>query len=103
MNWHQLSSKKILTKTIILYLNEIKKYSDELGSKDRWLVFTKTDLLPKDECQATIDKCVKEINWEGPVFSVSSINKSGTEELCNNIYRYLYESDSGPLNEQENR
>ena len=79
------------------------KHGNELGSKDRWLVFTKTDLLPEDVCKATIDKCVNELNWDGPVFSVSSINKSGTEELCNSIYRYLYESNSESSNEQENR
>jgi len=75
-------------------LNEIKKYSDELGNKDRWLVFSKTDLLPDDECQETIKKCVQELDWDGPVFSVSSINKSGTEELSNKIYQHLFESES---------
>ena len=103
--------EKDVSKDYFSILNEIKKYSDdqndiegnELASKDRWLVFTKADLLPEDVCKATIDKCVNELNWEGPVFSVSSINKSGTEKLCNNIYRYLYESNSEPLNEQENR
>jgi GTP-binding protein len=79
-------------------LNEIKKYCDEdgkqLSDKDRWLVFTKNDLLPEDECQATIENCVKELNWEGPVFSISTISQSGTKDLSNSIYHYLYESDS---------
>jgi len=88
-----------VSKDYFSILNEIKKYSEELGSKDRWLVFTKTDLLPEDECKVIIDKCVKELNWEGPVFSVSSINKSGTEELSNGIYHYLFELNS----EQEKR
>jgi len=92
--------EKDFNKDYYSLLNEIKKYSDELGSKDRWLVFTKTDLLPEDECQATIDKCVKELNWEGPVFSVSSIHKSGTEKLCNSIYHYLYEPEDGLKSEQ---
>ena len=88
-----------VSKDYFSILNEIKKYSDvqsngennELSNKDRWLVFTKTDLLPEDECKATIEKCIKELNWGGPVFSVSSVDKSGTEDLCNKIYHHLYE------------
>jgi len=85
---------KDFNKDYFSILNEIKKYSDELGNKDRWLVFTKTDLLPEDECKTTIEECVKELKWQGPVFSVSSISKSGTEKLSKSIYHYLFESES---------
>lgn len=72
-------------------LNEISKYSDDLANKDRWLVFTKTDLLPVDEIKQAINDCVKDFNWTGPVFGISSVTNAGTEELCKSIYAYLYE------------
>jgi GTP-binding protein len=90
--------EKDVSKDYYSILNEIKKYSDEdgneLSDKDRWLVFTKNDLLPEDECQTTIENCIKDLNWEGPVFSISTISRSGTKELCNSIYHYLYEPDN---------
>ena len=72
-------------------LNEISKYSDELANKDRWLVFTKTDLLPEDKCEQAMMEYVQEFKWQGPVFGVSSVTKTGTSELSNSIYSYLYE------------
>ena len=89
--------EKDMSKDYYSILNEIKKYSDKLGSKDRWLVFTKTDLLPEEECKDTIRNLVRELNWDGPVFSVSSINKSGTKELSNSIYHYLFESEDNQI------
>ncbi len=72
-------------------LNEISKYSDELTNKDRWLVFTKIDLVPANECQQIIDNYVTEFGWQGPVFGVSSVTKAGTKELTNSIYSFLNE------------
>lgn len=70
-------------------VNELKKYSDELKNKERWLVFTKSDLFTDDKCKETINNFIQELNWKGPVFSVSSINKSGTKELSQCIYNFL--------------
>ncbi len=75
-------------------LNEINKYSEELGNKERWLVFSKTDLLPEEECKKTIDRVVEKLNWKGPIYSVSSINKSGMDTLSQGIYKHLFESEN---------
>jgi len=66
--------------------NELKKYSDTLVDYDRWLVLNKLDLLPPDvdaeqHCQAIID----EINWQGPVYKISALQKKGTQQLCYDI------------------
>ncbi len=82
-------------------LNELKKYSDELGNKERWLVFTKSDLLPEDESKQKVDSIVKELDWHGPVFIVSSINHSGTKELSHSIYNFLIEEQN--TNERESK
>ncbi len=75
-------------------LNEINKYSDELANKDRWLVFTKTDLLPEEDSQQLINEYIDTISWEGPVFGISSITKAGTEKLSKSIYSYLHEQQT---------
>ncbi len=75
-------------------LNELKKYSEELGSKERWLVFTKSDLLPDDECKQKVESLVEKLEWRGPVFIISSINHSGTKELSHSIYNFLFENQN---------
>ena len=70
--------------------NELKKYSDELASKDRWLVFNKMDLLAHDDCERIIQDCVAILKWDGPVFTISSLTKAGTQDLSKKIYTYLY-------------
>ncbi len=69
--------------------HELEKFSDELINKERWLVINKVDLLAEEEreekCQAIID----ELNWQGPVFKISAMNKEGTWELCFAIMDHL--------------
>ncbi len=75
-------------------LNELIKYSDELANKDRWLVFNKTDLLMADDCNQIIKECVEKLEWDGPVFSISTLSKVGTDSLSKRIYPYLYEQQT---------
>jgi len=66
--------------------NELKKYGDELADYDRWLVFNKLDLLPGDvdkeaHCQNILDN----VEWQGPVYKISALQKEGTQPLCYDI------------------
>ena len=72
-------------------LNELKKYSSDLADKDRWLVFTKSDLIEDNDLENITKEFIEDIKWEGPVFTTSSVSKFGTENLCQEIYTYLYE------------
>ena len=78
----------------ITVVNELKKYSNELEKKDRWLVFNKTDLIDPELLDGVINRYVDELDWHGPVFAVSAISKSGAQELCKKIYSYLHEQQS---------
>jgi len=62
-----------------------------LGDKTRWLVFTKTDVIDQSEAQEIAAQTVKELNWTGPWFMISSVTRSGTDELMQNIGRALDE------------
>ena len=72
-------------------LTELNKYSSDLAKKNRWLVFTKSDLIADEDLDKITKEFVQEIKWEGSVFTVSSISNFGTENLCQEIYTHLYE------------
>jgi len=70
---------------------EMAKFDPELLEYDRWLVLNKLDLLPEDERDARCDEIVQRLNWQGPVFHLSALNKQGTQELCYRIMEYIEE------------
>ncbi len=69
--------------------SELAQYSEELSIKEKWLVFTKTDLLSEEEAQERAQAIVKELGWDKPVFLISAVNKHGVEELCFEVMKYL--------------
>lgn len=72
---------------------ELAKFSPELSAKQQWLVFNKADLLPEDELTLRCQNIIEELNWQGPVFTISAVKKQGTEHLCYKIMDYLDEQE----------
>jgi GTP-binding protein len=70
-------------------INEINKWSDDLANKPRWLVLNKVDLLREDEATEHCKDIVNELQWEGPVFEISAINKQGVQTLMYAIMQFL--------------
>jgi len=64
---------------------ELRNFDPGLMDKPRWLVFTKADLLPPDEAQRKAEEAVATLKWEGPWMLISSVTKSGTEELMQKV------------------
>ncbi|QBZ82322.1 GTPase Obg [Hydrogenovibrio crunogenus] len=64
---------------------ELEKYSDALAGKERWLVLNKTDLLLEEEANELCDQIVERLNWTGPVFAISAVNRVGTDELVKEV------------------
>ncbi len=75
---------------------ELAKFSPELASRERWLVFNKIDLLAPDERQARCDAIVQALDWRGPVFSISAISGEQTEQLVQRIMTFLEQADNDP-------
>jgi len=73
-------------------LAELRRYDEALYAKPRWLVLNKLDLVSDDEQQVVCDKIVNGLDWKGPVYQISAINKQGVDVLCNDIMSTL-ESD----------
>jgi GTP-binding protein len=71
---------------------ELKKYSDDLSSRERWLVFNKLDQLPEDERESWVADLKAQIGWEGPHYAISAITGEGTRDLCRDIMEYLLDN-----------
>ena len=68
---------------------ELRKFSDELAEKPRWLVINKIDLFSDKNCAFARNELVKRIDWKGPLFLVSAATGEGTTELGQAIMREL--------------
>ncbi len=73
--------------------HELEKFSNELQGKERWLVFTKADVMMADEVKTKVAQYTQAIEWQGPVFVISSITKQGLTTLNQHIADYLSKSD----------
>ena len=70
---------------------ELVNFDSSLGDKPRWLVFTKTDLVKRAEAEKIAKQVVKDLDWTAPWFMISSVTRSGTDELMQNVGRALDE------------
>ena len=69
--------------------NELKKYSDAIANKERWLVFTKSDLEPEGELEGRVQEVCVAIQYEGPTFVISAVTHHGTNELIHAVLQHL--------------
>lgn len=74
-------------------VEEITAFSPSLAERDRWLVLNKIDQLLDDEREELKQAVIERLDWKGPVFLVSALDKEGTKELSQAIMRYLDERE----------
>ena len=70
---------------------ELVNFDASLADKPRWLVFTKLDLLKQAEAESIVQQVVEELGWTDPWFMISSVTRSGTDELVQSVGRALDE------------
>ena len=70
---------------------ELKKFSADLATKERWLVLNKIDLLDADAAEKRCREIVRRLRWKGPVFRISGATGAGTRELCAAVMTRLEE------------
>jgi GTPase len=68
---------------------ELKKFSKDLGTKPRWLVINKRDLLPDAEAEARAKDIVRRLRYSGPVHLISAATGRGTRELAEAVMNFL--------------
>jgi GTP-binding protein len=72
---------------------ELKKFSQDLALKPRWLVLNKRDLLPPAEAEARARDIVRRLRYRGPQFLISGATGEGTRPLCDAVMTFLEETD----------
>ena len=70
-------------------IEELNRYSPELASKPRWLVFNKIDLLLEDEVDESIESFVQELQLDVPIYKISAYNKDGTQQLARDLMQFI--------------
>lgn len=89
-------------------INEVAKFSEardgrELASRERWLVLNKLDLLTEDEGKTLCDGIVNRLDWQGPVYRISAVQRQGTETLMYDILNYLEAHHRDEEDETDNK
>jgi GTPase len=79
---------------------ELKKFAADLGTKERWLIINKIDLLEPSEAQKRAKDIVRRLRFKGPVFLISGATGAGTEELKQAVMRYLEEHPRASLQDE---
>jgi GTPase len=64
---------------------EMRNFDAGLLNKPRWLVCTKADLLEAGVARERAQDLVKELQWDGPWYLLSSATREGTRELMQDI------------------
>jgi GTPase len=72
---------------------ELRKFSQDLALKPRWLVLNKRDLLPPAEAEARARDIVRRLRYRGPQFLISGATGEGTRPLCDAVMTFLEETD----------
>ncbi len=80
-------------------LAELHNYSKQLADKHRWLVLNKADLLTQKDLDQRRQQIVEALAWQGPVYTVSALTKSGTEQIVYDIMNYLTYQQEKPADD----
>ncbi len=83
---------------------ELAKYSEGIANKERWLVLTKTDLIPKDDLETRVAEIkaalkvdalaieafdLEKTELDDHEYRISAVTGDGTRQLMNDIQMHL--------------
>ena len=69
--------------------SELKKYSEALYKKPRWLVFNKIDLVAPSDLDLMCEKIIDAIGWQGKVLRVSALSGEGCDIIAKDVMEEL--------------
>lgn len=73
-------------------VQELEQFSPELANKERWLVLNKIDCLDADSLEQLKQRLIQELDWQGPIYTISAISGEGTEQLCQDLMQKIEEN-----------
>jgi GTP-binding protein len=68
---------------------ELRAFSDDLATRERWLVLNKMDLVLPEECAARREAIINKLDWQGPVFEISALAGKGTDALVQAVMQHV--------------
>jgi GTP-binding protein len=68
---------------------ELRKFSPTLAQQPRWLVLNKLDMIAEEERDAACQAVIDALEWTGPVYRVSALNKQGLQALVHDLQDFL--------------
>lgn len=71
---------------------ELETFSQELADKPRWLVLNKSDLLLEKEVSERKQAVIQALDWQGPVYSISAVDRQGLEPLVYDLMAFVEKS-----------
>ena len=70
-------------------VRELEQFDADLASRPRWLVLTKVDLLDDEERAERLAFIQSQLEWEGPIFALSSISSEGCLALSRGVMDWI--------------
>lgn len=71
---------------------ELAEHSPQLAARERWLVFSKADLLTSASAKARVNAAVAELGWSGRWFVISAVARTGLKELLEAASAWLLQN-----------
>ena len=72
-------------------VKELHNFSKTLGQQPRWLLLNKLDMVPDEEVEERCQSVIDALEWDGPVYRISALNKQGLTKLVHDLQEYLDE------------
>jgi GTP-binding protein len=72
-------------------VKELHNFSETLGQQPRWLLLNKLDMVPEAEVEERCQSVIDALEWDGPVYRISALNKQGLTQLVHDLQEYLDE------------
>lgn len=73
---------------------ELERFDSSLLERPRWLVLTKSDLVPEAERRETAEAVVRELDWPDRWYVISALAHEGTRKLAGDVMSFLELSES---------
>ncbi|MES2683507.1 MAG: GTPase ObgE [Pseudomonadota bacterium] len=68
---------------------ELAEFSDEVASREQWLVFNKCDTLTDEAMDELVKKSLKRLRFKGRHFVISAVTRKGVDALCEQAMQWV--------------
>lgn len=69
--------------------DELERFNPELAKRPRWLLLNKVDALDADAVTELRERVIAELDWRGPIYTISAINPDSLRVLVDEAMNAL--------------